>query len=114
MRCQIPPGIVEPDPSPAPTTCFDRKWHKSGGMCTNGFQSTSNDDGNALYNNMVECCDVEFSDGKCRYEDICFDLTVTEWPTPSPTDQGTFGSTPTVSKETTGPPTKAADRVEER
>lgn len=36
---------------------------------------------------------------------------VTGAPSPSPTYSGTFGSTPTVSKDTTGPPTEIPDRV---
>jgi len=94
--------------TPAPTPCFDLKWRVSGDECTNGFQITSNDTGDSMYETLQECCEDYFGVGfKCKYDDICFD----EDETPEPTLQPTGGSTPTVSKETTGPPTMVAKRL---
>lgn len=82
--------------------------------CTNGYEETSNDTGNDLFDTAFECCEDGLdmgNSGKCPYEDVCFP------PAPTPpavivsTPMPTFGSTPTVSKETTGPPTLPADRV---
>ena len=96
-----------PEPTPAPTPCTGRKWRPRGNKCTNGNENTSNDDGDEVYDTLVECCEETFGVGmKCKYDDICFDDT------PVPTVSPSFGSTPTVSKETTGPPTMAALRVQ--
>jgi hypothetical protein len=59
----------------------------------------------------------------CNYVDECNSLpptlapietTETPPPSPSPTMEATFGSTPTVSKETTGPPTMTHSRPDVR
>lgn len=73
-----------------------------GQICTNGFLDASND-GGTLYTTLKDCCEDVFPQGTCDFNDICF----TDSPTPSPTYSSTNGSTPTVSKETTGPPTTA-------
>ena len=109
--------------------------------CTNGYENTSNDLGNELFNTAFECCEDGLgmgNSGNCPFEDVCFPNPPTPTPpavntpmptfgsTPNPTQVEvletpepttympspvpTFGSTPTVSKETTGPPTMAADR----
>ena len=91
--------------------------------CTNGYENTSNDSGNELFNTAFECCEDGLgmgNSGQCPFEDVCFPNPPTPTPpevleTPEPTTYmpspaPTFGSTPTVSKETTGPPTMAAVR----
>lgn len=113
-----------PTPSPAtpsPTACEDQVFYFVGSMCTNELEL---DElilgelvlgelvlGNDLpfYNSLNRCCNQNFgpgslSRGDCEYTDICG----TEPPTPSPssiTNPPTFGNTPTVSTELTGPPT---------
>mmetsp|Transcript_21519 Transcript_21519/g.35280 ORF Transcript_21519/g.35280 Transcript_21519/m.35280 type:complete len:334 (+) Transcript_21519:565-1566(+) len=112
-------AIVTTEPSPAPTPCEGRKWYLLSFMtCTNGYDIPPGTDMD-FYDTMSECCDEEFDDGKCVYNDVCVDETPnptpspTLDPTPSPIITGTptFGSTPTVSKDTTGPPTKLPDRT---
>jgi len=116
-------AIVTTEPSPAPTPCEGRKWYllstkDNSMMCTNGYDIPPGTDMD-FYDTMSECCDEEFDDGKCVYNDVCVDETPnptpspTLDPTPSPIITGTptFGSTPTVSKDTTGPPTKLPDRT---
>ncbi|KAL7532585.1 hypothetical protein ACHAXR_004721, partial [Thalassiosira sp. AJA248-18] len=118
--------LITPEPSPAPTRCEDnRKWRPNvdSTLCTNAADSTSNDSIEIFldkYDSLQECCDQVFgSDGGCKYEDVCVDeITpnptrnpITPNPTsspitPDPTASPTWGATPTVSKETTGPPTK--------
>jgi len=103
-----------PEPTPAPTTCRERTWHihstktSTAKMCTNGYETPESETGITVeYNNLDQCCEAEFEGGKCMYNDIC----VTS-PSPSVvTAHPTFGSTPTVSKETTGPPTMFPDRA---
>jgi len=61
------------------------------------------------FGTMQECCEETFGIGeKCRFEDICFEVIET----PAPTPVASSGSTPTVSKETSGPPTRTADRIQ--
>ena len=81
--------------------------------CTNGYENTSNDSGNELFNTAFECCEDGLgmgNSGKCPFEDVCFPIPPTPTPPAVNTPMPTFGSTPTVSKETTGPPTLPADR----
>jgi hypothetical protein len=94
-----------PEPSPSPTSCEERLWYIGNGdgysICINGYDSSSGAD---LFGSLSDCC--EALGDTCYYEDVCNTLP----PSPSPTTEATFGSTPTVSKETTGPPTMAAGR----
>lgn len=66
-----------------------------------------------IYENLPLCCADRFDDPDfCPIRNICYP---TLEPTPSPTRMTplpTFGSTPTVSKETSGPPTITHDRTE--
>jgi hypothetical protein len=82
-----------------------RKWYFADGKCTNGFAPEGD-----LFLTLLECCDQ--TDGtECAFDDVCVtEESTTPAPsvifTPQPsTDNPTFGSTPTVSKEVTGPPT---------
>jgi hypothetical protein len=98
--------------------CEMRLWYLSeSGVCTNGFTQ----DGE--FASLQECCEETQSGADCLYDDICNPdppaptpievvsmvptLLFTPEPTPGEgTGEPTFGSTPTVSKEVTGPPTK--------
>jgi hypothetical protein len=106
--------------------CEMRLWYLSSesGECTNGFLQ----DGE--FASLQECCEETQSDEEeCLYDDVCVEDPPTPSPptpevistpepsaeiieTPSPTTpiettgEPTFGSTPTVSKEVTGPPTE--------
>ena len=87
--------------------CMMRKWYFADGKCTNGFAPEGD-----LFSSLVECCEAEQTNEKiCTFDDVCVpEETTTPAPsvifTPQPsTDTPTFGSTPTVSKEVTGPPT---------
>ena len=86
-----------------PTACEERLWYFSSGSCTNGYSDLSDDNGDTMYLTLNECCEYELPGLSCLYNDVC------KPPTPAPfevvTYSPTFGSTPTVSKETTGPPT---------
>jgi len=108
------PPTKKPSPSPtkkpstpSPTTCEERKWHVKGSKCSNDDISTSNDSETEVYHTMQECCEDLFGNNKyCKYEDVCVEPTPP--PSLSPTVGSTQGSTPTVSTEKTGPPTKPA------
>ena len=131
--------IFTPGPSPPPTPCKGRKWYLLSTKmilkeCTNGYDVPPGTEMD-YYDSQQECCKAEFSGGECVYNDVCIEEIITSdptldptlepspgptpqpstGPTPSPTEvptyQGSSGSTPTVSKETTGPPTKLPDRV---
>ena len=99
--------------TPAPTACEARKWYLQSTkteiwMCTNGYDVQNFDEGD-VYNNKDECCDGVFGTDKCIYVDVCEPTAIpTEPPSLSPTFVSTQGSTPTVSTEKTGPPTKPA------
>jgi hypothetical protein len=98
--------------------CEMRLWYLSeSGVCTNGFTQ----DGE--FASLQECCEETQPGADCLYDDICNPdppaptpnevvsmvptLVFTPEPTPGEgTGEPTFGSTPTVSKEVTGPPTK--------
>ena len=106
--------------------CEMRLWYFSSesGECTNGFLQ----DGE--FASLQECCEATQSDEEeCLYDDVCVEDPPTPSPTPEPTPvptpveiivtpspttpieiettgEPTFGSTPTVSKEVTGPPTE--------
>ena len=106
--------------------CEMRLWYFSSesGECTNGFLQ----DGE--FASLQECCEATQSDEEeCLYDDVCVEDPPTPSPptpevistpepsaeiieTPSPTTpiettgEPSFGSTPTVSKEVTGPPTE--------
>ena len=113
--CPVYDGCYQkptPEPSPSgttqPTTCEERLWYFNSNSCTNGYDDTSNESGDIMYSTLLECCENEQSSLDCSYTDVCKPPT----PAPSPgfglevfTYSPTFGSTPTVSKETTGPPT---------
>ena len=76
------------------------------------------------FDTVGECCTDAFGGVQnCNYVDVCVptgvpspnptQVEVLETPEPTtymPSPAPTFGSTPTVSKETTGPPTMAAVR----
>ena len=79
--------------------CEMRPWYFDGEACTNGIAP----DGD-LFDTVLACCEAEEAEGECTFIDVC--NPVPELVTPIPTDQPTFGSTPTVSKEVTGPPTR--------
>jgi len=88
--------------------CMMRKWYFADGKCTNGFAPPEGD----VFSSLVECCEAEQTIEKiCTFDDVCVpEESTTPAPsvifTPQPsTDSPTFGSTPTVSKEVTGPPT---------
>ena len=89
-----------------PTACEERLWYFSSGSCTNGYSDLSDDIGDIMYSTLNECCEYELPGLLCSYDDTCKPPTAA----PSPglevfTYSPSFGSTPTVSKETTGPPT---------
>ncbi|EJK76667.1 hypothetical protein THAOC_01562 [Thalassiosira oceanica] len=111
-------------PTPSPTTCEEREWYyTSNNICTNfGNPPTSS------YPSKRKCCMAntetdtyeEIQVGAlggtyfpkpstCVYYDFCIPFI----PPSPPTGAPTFGSTPTVSKETTGPPTLAIVRHHE-
>ena len=159
---EFPTEVKVPTLSPAspevetvtlsPTTCLQRMWYFSGGICSNGY------DEDGSYTNLQDCCEENQPGPKCEFKDVCcmmrkwyfadgictnriapegqsfssllkcceneqggkedcsFDdvCVPEESTTPAPsviftpqpsTDNPTFGSTPTVSKEVTGPPT---------
>mmetsp|Transcript_2089 Transcript_2089/g.4532 ORF Transcript_2089/g.4532 Transcript_2089/m.4532 type:complete len:1100 (+) Transcript_2089:144-3443(+) len=103
------PTTGEPTPNPAtssPTSCEQRQFYINdlGTMCSNGFNYMGTGD---LYDTLEECCLVVSGESTCRSEDIC---QPTAMPTKSPTMSPSFGATPTVSKEVTGPPTNSIDR----
>ncbi len=88
--------------------CMMRKWYFADGKCTNGFAPPEG----GVFSSLVECCEAEQTIEKiCTFDDVCVpEESTTPAPsvifTPQPsTDSPTFGSTPTVSKEVTGPPT---------
>ena len=111
--------LETPEPSPAPTPCEGRKWYLKEDsqnllLCTNGYDIPPDQVANMDYFDTVgECCMDAFGGVQgCNYVDVC---VPTGFPSPEPTTDmpspvPTFGSTPTVSKETTGPPTMAAIR----
>lgn len=94
------------------------------------------DENVSLYDSLQECCEDAFLSG-CNYEDVCNPRTGTGSPAeddfytssnptllpttePSPSSTlpattftmlPTYGSTPTVSKETSGPPTMTPKRT---
>eukprot|EP00970_Alexandrium_tamarense_P001714 scaffold222_cov225-Alexandrium_tamarense.AAC.1 len=95
-------------------------------ICSNGYDIPAGW-GNAdmFYGSLIECCQEEFGSSDCPFEDVCTSKVPTlsplsavttappTTPRPSffPTTSPSFGSTPTVSKDTTGPPTFVADRA---
>ena len=107
--------VVEtPRPSPSPTTCEGRQWYIKTDkvtqlQCSNGYDiPEAAQDSMTFFASAAECCDEAFGPGSaqagtCEWVDVCVPTSspVTFIPTLMPT----FGSTPTVSKETTGPPT---------
>ena len=82
--------IITPSPSPAPTSCEERKWYIDGNtlICSNGYnmESDSNDTMNigVYYNTLQECCEAEFGNSSCDFEDVCVEPIVTPVPTESP------------------------------
>ena len=78
-------------------------WTYDGSQCVRGCDVEGSDD----YTSSTDCCDTVFGVGfDCPVYDMCNGMT----PPPSPagiiTAEPTMGSTPTVSTEVTGPPTK--------
>lgn len=111
-----PPPSPEPTKKPttaAPTTCEGRKWYllitnELTEMCSNGYDIPSSAQSSMeYYDTLKECCEEEFNGGKCMFVDVCNPGQPTPSPTILITNEPTFGTTPTVSKETTGPPTMA-------
>ncbi|KAL7468250.1 hypothetical protein ACHAXS_008474 [Conticribra weissflogii] len=103
------PTTGEPTLNPvtsSPTSCEQRQFYINdlGTMCSNGFDYTGTGD---LYETLEECCFMVSGESTCRSEDIC---QPTAMPANSPTMSPSFGATPTVSKEVTGPPTSSIDR----
>lgn len=103
----VTPSPTESPVTPAPTPCGDQVFFFDGNICSNDFYIADA----PAYNTAMACCNANFGAGSflnrdCNYIDICNTLP----PSPSPTIASTFGSTPTVSKETTGPPTMYAGR----
>jgi hypothetical protein len=93
--------------TPAPTPCEALLFFFNGETCSNEFIIADA----SSYETAQSCCNANFGTGSfltgsCGYVDICNTLP----PSHAPTFISTFGSTPTVSKETTGPPTMAAGR----
>jgi len=116
-------SIQTNSPTPAPTPCEAKIFFYDGNTCSNEFYLLDT----SSYNSVVSCCDANFGAGSymngCNYVDECNSLpptlapietTETPPPSPSPTMEATFGSTPTVSKETTGPPTMTHSRPDVR
>jgi hypothetical protein len=103
-------NTIPPSPSPvtpAPTPCEAKVFFFDGETCSNEFYIADA----PSYISAIICCNTNFGsgsfiNGSCNYVDECNTIP----PTPSPTFISTFGSTPTVSKETTGPPTMEAGR----
>jgi hypothetical protein len=96
--------------TPAPTPCEALLFFFDGETCSNEFIIADA----SSYETVQACCNANFGTGSflagsCGNVDICNTLP----PSPAPTFISTFGSTPTVSKETTGPPTMAAGRGED-
>ena len=106
------PEIVTTQPSPAPTPCEGRRWYALSTQrvfqCTNGYDIPVEAVDFTFFNTMEECCEEIFGEGEeCDIKDVCVETVETGSPSPAPS----FGSTPTVSKETTGPPTFSVDRT---
>ena len=81
-------SIVTAEPSPAPTPCEGRKWYLLSTkdefmMCTNGYDIPPGTEMD-FYDTMSECCDEEFDDGECVYNDVCVDETPNPTPVPTP------------------------------
>ncbi|KAL3759751.1 hypothetical protein ACHAWU_008245 [Discostella pseudostelligera] len=100
------PEIITAQPSLAPTPCEGRKWYALSTQkvfqCTNGYDIPVDAVDFTFFSTMSECCDEMFGVGAdCDFKDVCVEAAETVSPTPEPS----FGSTPTVSKETSGPPT---------
>jgi len=114
----VSPVTGEPTPMPSPkptgspvtlspTLCEDKVFFFDGNVCSNEFYIADA----PSYDSAMVCCEQNlgsesYMNGSCNYVDICNTLP----PSPAPTIASTFGSTPTVSKETTGPPTMYAGR----
>ena len=111
------PSPITPEPTdspitPAPTPCDDRVFFFDGNTntCSNDILIADAPE----FMSLKKCCNFNFGlgslkDRSCIYIDICNTLP----PSPSPTFISTPGSTPTVSKETTGPPTMGSGRDDE-
>ena len=101
--------IVTPPPSPAPTTCEERKWYVlvNGGelVCSNSHEIPSGWMGSTYYYDSVDaCCASEFGQATCEFEDICNPVPVE---TPVPTYSPTVGTLPPVEPVATPPPTES-------
>jgi hypothetical protein len=90
--------------TPAPTPCEAQVFFFDGQSCSNEMIIADA----SSYDSLDACCSDNFGSmslmtGDCQYTDMC--NTLPPSPAPMVTIQPTFGSTPTVSTETTGPPT---------
>jgi hypothetical protein len=90
--------------TPAPTPCEAQVFFFDGLSCSNEMIIADA----SSYDSLDACCSDNFGSmslmtGDCQYTDMC--NTLPPSPAPMVTIQPTFGSTPTVSTETTGPPT---------
>ena len=105
----ITPEPTENPITPAPTPCEALPFFFDGDTCSNEFSIADA----PSFDSLAKCCNMNFgaggafTDGSCNYIDICNTLP----PSPAPTFISTPGSTPTVSKETTGPPTMSIGRT---
>jgi len=104
----ITPEPTESPITPAPTPCEALPFFFDGNTCSNEFFIADA----SSFDSLAKCCNMNFgagafTDGSCNYIDICN----TSPPSPAPTFISTPGSTPTVSKETTGPPTMSIGRT---
>ena len=91
--------------TPTECVCENQMWTYDGSQCVRGCDVEGSDD----YILSADCCDTVFGAGfDCPVYNMCKGVT----PPPSPVGiitaepTMTMGSTPTVSTEVTGPPTK--------
>ena len=99
------PTTLEPTPAPstpAPSMCEEQRWYFQDEIdgCSNVGPAFDGDEGWEL---LEDCCMAEL--GLLVEDCPSFNKCV-------PTSSPTFGSTPTVSKETTAPPTGPNDRTD--
>jgi hypothetical protein len=119
--CPVPPNPVPVPPtpvtSPSPTVCTDQLIYWDGVQCTRGPPMGGNKPDNIddliMFETYDECCltyVLMYSDECPMYDGCNPPVPSGDTPPPSPgievlTYPPSFGSTPTISKETTGPPT---------
>ena len=123
--CPVPPNPV-PVTSPSPTLCTDQPIYWDGIQCTRGKpmggETPDNIDDLIMFETYDECCltyALMYLD-ECPMYDGCNPVSGTPPPSPgievltyAPSSGSTGGSTPTISKETTGPPTLSRNKSDE-